>query len=65
MTITEIKNSVEKLSTDEQEELFAWIDEFRETQWDQEIAADFQAGKLDHLIAAAKKEFREGKCQKL
>jgi hypothetical protein len=65
MTITEIKKSVEKLSSDEQEELFAWIDEFRENQWDQEIESDFKAGKLDHLISAAKKEFKEGKCQKL
>lgn len=65
MTITDIKNAVKKLSPDEQQELFNWLDDLRETQWDQEIETDFKAGKLDHLIAKAKQQFREGKCQKL
>ena len=65
MTITEIKNAVEKLSMQEQKELFKWLDDWREDQWDLQIENDFQTGKLDDLIAEAKKEFREGKCQKI
>ncbi len=61
MTITEIKNAVEKLSMQEQKELFKWLDDWREDQWDLQIENDFQTGKLDDLIAEAKKEFREGK----
>lgn len=65
MTITELKNVVQKLSIDEQKELFEWIDELRENQWDQQIEKDLESGKLNHLIEQAKKEFREGKCQKI
>ena len=65
MTIAEIKNAVQKLSIDEQKELFEWVDELRENQWDKQIEKDLEAGKLDHLIAEAKKEFKEGKCQKI
>ena len=65
MTIAEIKNAVQELSRDEQKELFEWLDQLRENQWDQEIENDLESGKLNHLIERAKKEFKEGKCQKL
>lgn len=65
MTITEIKKAVENLSISEQEELFSWIDEYRENQWDQQIENDFDNGRLNDLIEQAKKEFKQGKCQKL
>ena len=65
MTITEIKQAVEKLSINEQQELFEWLDELREKRLDQEIEQDFQEGKLDHLIASARKEFAQGKCQQI
>jgi hypothetical protein len=65
MTITEIKNIVQNLSKDDQKELFEWIDDFRENQWDQQIEKDLEAGKLNHLVEQAKREFREGKCQKI
>jgi len=65
MTVKEIKKAVENLSLNEQEELFNWIDEYRENQWDKQIENDFDNGKLNHLIAQAKKEFQQGKCQKL
>lgn len=65
MTITEIKKAVENLSISEQEELFNWIDEYRENQWDKQIEDDFDNGRLNDLIQQAKKEFQQGKCQKL
>ncbi len=65
MTITEIKKAVENLSITEQEELFNWIDEYRENQWDKQIENDFDNGRLNDLIQQAKQEFKQGKCQKL
>ena len=41
MTITEIKNAVQKLSIDEQKELFEWLDEFRDNQWDQQEETNY------------------------
>jgi hypothetical protein len=64
MTITDIKKAVENLSITEQKELFYWIDEYRENQWDKQIEVDLDNGKLNKLIAQAKQEFKEGKCQK-
>ncbi len=65
MTITEIKKAVEKLSINEQEELFEWVDELKENQWDKRIENDLDNGRLNNLIAQAKKEFKDGKCQKI
>jgi hypothetical protein len=33
--------------------------------WDKQIEEDMKLGKLDYLIAEAKKEFREGKCRQI
>lgn len=65
MTITEIKKALENLSISEQEELFNWIDEYRQNQWDKQIENDFDNGRLNDLIEQAKREFKQGKCQKL
>lgn len=65
MSITEIKKAVEKLSVNEQEELFEWVDELRENQWDKQIENDLDNGRLNDLIEQAKKEFKDGKCQKI
>lgn len=65
MTIKEIKKAVKNLSVTEQKELFYWIDEYRENQWDKQIEEDLDKGRLNKLIAQAKQEFKEGKCQKI
>jgi hypothetical protein len=65
MSITEIKDAVMKLSADELREFVEWIDELHESQWDKQIEEDLQAGKLDQLIAEARKEFKEGRCRQI
>ncbi len=65
MTITEIKKAVKNLSITEQKELFNWIDEYRDNQWDKQIEEDLDKGRLNKLITQAKQEFKEGKCQKI
>lgn len=65
MSITEIKDAVMKLSTDELREFIEWIDELQESQWDKQIEEDLQAGRLDHLITEARKEFKEGRCRQI
>ena len=56
MSITEIQDAVMKLSSDELQEFVEWIDEFKNAQWDKQIAEDLTSGKLDPLIAEARKE---------
>ena len=54
-----------KLSADELKELVDWIDELHESQWDKQIEEDLKAGKLDNLMAEARKEFKEGRCRQI
>lgn len=58
--LKEIKNTIEKLSPEEFEELKKWILEKDWELWDKQIERDSEAGKLDFLIEEAEKEFREG-----
>lgn len=65
MSVSEIKEAVMKLSTEELTDLMKWFEEFSESQWDKQIEEDFESGKLDHLIKQARQEFRQGKCQEI
>ncbi len=65
MSSTEIKEAVKNLSKTELVDFLDWLDDYRETVWDQEIEEDMKLGRLDHLISEAKKEFREGKCRQI
>jgi hypothetical protein len=46
-------------------ELIDWLNDYREATWGEEIEEDIKLGRLDFLIAEAKKEFREGKCRQI
>jgi hypothetical protein len=65
MSVPEIKEAVMKLSTEELTDLVKWLNEFSESLWDKQIEADFESGKLDHLIKQARQEFKAGKCQEI
>ena len=45
--VSDIKERVEKLTPEEQTELLAWLIELDHQQWDDEIARDAAAGRLD------------------
>jgi hypothetical protein len=61
----EIKGRIESLSAAEQAELRAWFVERDNQLWDEEIASDLAAGKLDRLIAEAKADRAAGKAREL
>ena len=42
-----------------------WFQQFENERWDQQIAADYKAGKLNHLIERARAEFAQGKAREL
>jgi hypothetical protein len=60
MTLEAIKSEIEKLSPQEQAALRAWLQLQEDDAWDEQIAADYRAGKLDELIRRAKNEFDAG-----
>jgi hypothetical protein len=58
--LKELKDTIEKLSPKEFEELRKWIIERDWELWDKQIEKDSESGKLDFLIEEAEKELREG-----
>jgi len=64
-TVEEILSAIEQLSFEERAELARRMHGWEEDDWDRQMAADFDAGKLDKLIAAAKADARAGRTRKL
>ena len=59
-SVEEIQSAIVSLPPEEYTRLRAWFIERDWEQWDQQIAADTQAGKLDFLIAEAMAEKAQG-----
>ncbi len=59
--VAEIEKAIQALTPQEIKAVADWLQEFREEMWDQQIAADAKAGKLDKFIAKAKAGYRAGK----
>ena len=59
-TLDDIKSQVEKLPTAERVELLSWLSDLDHADWDQQIARDLSAGKLDALIAETDADRKAG-----
>ena len=64
-TVAEIEHAIEKLDPKEVRRVGDWLDEFRERLFDERIAADAKAGKLDKLMEEAKQDYLAGRCKPL
>jgi hypothetical protein len=53
LTVEEIQAAIESLSEEEYVRLRAWFSERDWDEWDEEIAKDSEAGRLDFLIDEA------------
>jgi hypothetical protein len=60
-----IKMEIERLPRRERARLASWVLQREEEDWDRQIAADFEAGKLDRLIRRARREARQGRLKDL
>ncbi len=58
--IDELKAEIERLASEEFAELFRWLSEKDWEQWDKEIEANSQAGRLDFLVREAREEKAKG-----
>jgi len=59
-TVQEIEAAIKALPREELSDLWKWWDEYRAAEWDRQIAADTQAGKLDFLFDEAERERAAG-----
>lgn len=66
MTLTEIEDAITALSDEDRAALRAWLEqEAAEDEWDEQIARDAAAGKLDRFIEEARAEHRAGLTREL
>ncbi len=57
-TIEEITAAIEQLSASDVARVRAWLAEYAERLWDEQIARDERAGRLDVLIDRALEDHR-------
>lgn len=60
-----IKSEIQRLTRQQRTRLASWLLDREEEEWDRQIAADFDAGKLDDMIRRAKREARHGRLRDL
>jgi hypothetical protein len=65
VSVQELENAIRQLSHEDFVRLANWIDELRADQWDQQIEADIQAGRLDAAGRRADEDFEAGRCSPL
>ena len=63
--VEEIKNAVVSLQGEEYRQFRDWFLERDWEQWDKQIQADSESGKLDFLVKEAMKEKSRGKLRDL
>ncbi len=63
--VEDLEARIINLSPSERAKLRLWFLRVDERLWDQQIAADFKAGKFQGLIERAREEIAEGKARSL
>ncbi len=63
--IDELKADIERLPGEEVAELFRWLSEKEWENWDEEMRADSQAGRLDFLVREAVDQKARGTLKEL
>jgi hypothetical protein len=64
-TVDDIKVAITQLSPAALQELRVWYEQFDAQLWDQHIATDIAAGRLDHLAEEAIHAFHRGETTEL
>lgn len=59
-TVEEIQQAIEALSEEDYERIRQWLAEADWDDWDRQIAADSEAGRLDFLVQEALEDKRRG-----
>ncbi|MBP7415668.1 MAG: hypothetical protein WBC19_00615 [Pyrinomonadaceae bacterium] len=60
MSIVEIEAAISKLPLSEVSALMTWLENHQERLWDEQIAKDADAGKLDMILERAKRDSDAG-----
>ncbi len=63
INLPEIEAAIKKLPENDIRHLAAWLEEYLEQMWDEQIETDLVSGKLDRLIAKAEADIAENRVQ--
>jgi hypothetical protein len=61
LSVLDLENAVTKLKNDDMIEFRKWFIEYDFKNWDEEIAYDYETGKLDFLIDEALNDYKSHK----
>jgi hypothetical protein len=64
-TVETITNAIAQLPPDQVDQIRAWLAEYEERKWDEQIACDEREGRLDALAERALAEHRAGRTRPL
>lgn len=64
-TVEAITTAIAQLSPEQVAQIRAWLDEYEERRWDEQIARDEREGRLDALAERALAEHRAGRTRPL
>ena len=65
MSVKDIKQAITRLSPKELTKLSDWLADYHAEVWDQKIARDLEAGRLDSLLEEVDQEYKAGKAKPL
>jgi hypothetical protein len=61
-TVHEIEEAIQRLSPEDRAALRVWLAELDATEWDRQMEADVEAGRLDWLADEARQDLQSGRC---
>jgi hypothetical protein len=64
-TVEDIEKAIQQLGATEFDRLRAWFEDYQAARFDEKIARDAEAGKLDRLAGQAVADFRKGRAREL
>jgi hypothetical protein len=65
MSVEELESVVSGLPVADLARFSQWFEEFLANQWDRQIEADMQAGRLDTVLKRADEHYEAGRCTPL
>ena len=65
MSVAEIEAAITELSPQDLARLMRWLEEYYASAWDDQIAKDLEAGRLDALLQEVDKEYNAGLAEPL
>lgn len=63
--LEKLKHRVQNLSSEDFAKFRVWVLELDDQLWDLQIAEDFEAGKLNKLIAEGLEDFKAGRAREI